>query len=143
GQTSAYAGGRRCLSALARDNPRRCPMTTSPPIEPDLNLAQAMFRELEEHTRVGRGIVRDSYGQGENFAHRLAERTARQLGLEIAVDAARNLYMTLPGRRRDLPRFVTGSHMDSVPQGGNYYGAAGVVAGLSALSGLRSAGLPA
>jgi len=31
--------------------------------------------------------------------------------------------------------------MDSVPQGGNYDGAAGVVAGLSALSGLRSAGV--
>ena len=116
-------------------------MTTLPPIEPDLDLARAMFRELEEHTRVGRGIVRDSYGEGENFAHRLAERTARQLGLEIALDAARNLYMTLPGRRRDLPRFVTGSHMDSVPQGGNYDGAAGVVAGLSAVAGLRSAGV--
>jgi N-carbamoyl-L-amino-acid hydrolase len=85
--------------------------------------------------------VRDSYGQGENLAHRLAERTARQLGLEIAIDAARNLYMTLPGRRRDLPCFVTGSHMDSVPQGGNYDGAAGVVAGLSAVAGLKSAGV--
>jgi beta-ureidopropionase / N-carbamoyl-L-amino-acid hydrolase len=116
-------------------------MTALPPIEPDLDLAQAMFRELEEHTRVGRGIVRDSYGEGENFAHRLAERTARRLGLEIAIDAARNLYMTLPGRRRDLPRFITGSHMDSVPQGGNYDGAAGVVAGLSAVAGLRSAGV--
>src|SRR5262245_14687977 len=25
--------------------------------------------------------------------------------------------MTLPGRRRDLPHFIAGSHMDSVPQG--------------------------
>jgi Peptidase family M20/M25/M40. len=45
--------------------------------------------------------------------------------------------MTLPGKRRELPRLMTGSHMDSVPQGGNYDGAAGVVAGLSALGGLR------
>jgi beta-ureidopropionase / N-carbamoyl-L-amino-acid hydrolase len=49
--------------------------------------------------------------------------------------------MTLPGRRRDLPRFVTGSHMDSVPHGGNYDGAAGVVAGLAAVSGLRKQGI--
>jgi len=111
---------------------------TTRPIEPDLDLSQSMFRELEAHTRVGRGIVRDSYGAGENFAHQLAERTARGLGLEIATDAARNLYMTLPGRRRELPRFVTGSHMDSVPQGGNYDGAAGVVAGLAAVAGLKS-----
>jgi len=33
-----------------------------------------------------------------------------------------------------------GSHLDSVPQGGNYDGAAGVVAGLSVLSGLHAAG---
>ena len=115
-------------------------MTSSPAVEPDLTLARAMFDELDANTRVGRGIVRDTYGAGENFAHGLAERTAKALGLEIATDAARNLYMTLPGRRRDLPRFVTGSHMDSVPQGGNYDGAAGVVAGLAAVAGLKAAG---
>jgi N-carbamoyl-L-amino-acid hydrolase len=110
-------------------------------VEPDLDLARAMFCELEEHTRVGRGITRDTYGAGENFAHRLAEQTARSLGLEVATDAALNLYMTLPGRDRDLPCFVTGSHMDSVPQGGNYDGAAGVVAGLSAVAGLKAQGI--
>jgi N-carbamoyl-L-amino-acid hydrolase len=100
-----------------------------------------MFRTLEEGTRVGRGIVRDTYGKGENFAHALAERVARDLGLEIARDAALNLYMTLPGRDRNLPGVVTGSHMDSVPQGGNYDGAAGVVAGLAAVAGLKQAGI--
>jgi N-carbamoyl-L-amino-acid hydrolase len=105
----------------------------------DLDLARSMFAELERGTRVGRGIVRTTYGEGENFAHALAERIARGLGLEIAQDAALNLYMTLPGRDRALPRIVTGSHMDSVPQGGNYDGAAGVVAGLAALAGLKAA----
>ena len=114
-------------------------MTVS--VSPDIDLARSMFRALEQGTRVGRGIVRETYGPGENFAHALAERTAQGLGLEIAKDAALNLYMTLPGRRRDLPRLVTGSHMDSVPQGGNYDGAAGVVAGLAALSGLKAANI--
>jgi beta-ureidopropionase / N-carbamoyl-L-amino-acid hydrolase len=107
----------------------------------DTELARSMFLELEEGTRVGRGIVRDTYGKGENFAHALAERIARSLGLEIERDAALNLYMTLPGRDRALPRIVTGSHMDSVPQGGNYDGAAGVVAGLAAVAGLKKAGI--
>jgi len=110
-------------------------------LTPDVDLASSMFRELEEGTRSGRGIVRDTYGKGENFAHTLAERVARGLGLEIARDAALNLYMTLPGRDRNLPRIVTGSHMDSVPQGGNYDGAAGVVAGLAAVAGLKKAGI--
>jgi N-carbamoyl-L-amino-acid hydrolase len=107
----------------------------------DIDLARSMFRELEEGTRVGRGIVRDTYGKGENFAHALAERIAKNAGLEIEKDAALNLYMTLPGRDRALPRIVTGSHMDSVPQGGNYDGAAGVVAGLAAVAGLKKAGI--
>lgn len=107
----------------------------------DLDLARSMFAELERGTRVGRGIVRTTYSEGENFAHALAERVARSLGLEIARDAALNLYMTLPGRDRALPRIVTGSHMDSVPQGGNYDGAAGVAAGLAALAGLKAAGI--
>jgi N-carbamoyl-L-amino-acid hydrolase len=107
----------------------------------DVDLARSMFRELEEGTRIGRGIVRDTYGKGENFAHALAERIARSIGLEIEKDAALNLYMTLPGRDRSLPRIVTGSHMDSVPQGGNYDGAAGVVAGLAAVAGLKKSGI--
>jgi N-carbamoyl-L-amino-acid hydrolase len=107
----------------------------------DLELAQSMFDELAANTRVGRGIVRASYGEGENLAHDLARRVAEKLGLEIETDSALNLYMTQPGRDRDLPRFVLGSHMDSVPQGGNFDGAAGVVAGLSALAGLRSCGI--
>jgi N-carbamoyl-L-amino-acid hydrolase len=116
-------------------------MEDSMTLTPDIDLARAMFRELEAGTRVGRGIVRDTYGKGENFAHALAERIARDLGLEIERDAALNLYMTLPGRDRDLPGIVTGSHMDSVPQGGNYDGAAGVVAGLAAVAGLQKAGI--
>jgi N-carbamoyl-L-amino-acid hydrolase len=106
-------------------------------LEPDLDLARSMFDSLRAHTSVGRGITRATYGEGENFAHGLARKTAEGLGLEIKTDAALNLYMTLPGKRRELPRLMTGSHMDSVPQGGNYDGAAGVVAGLSALGGLR------
>lgn len=113
----------------------------SPRIMPDLDLARTLFHELEGRTRVGRGIVRASYGTGENLAHRMVGRVARELGLEVETDAALNLYMTLPGRRRELPRIIVGSHMDSVPQGGNYDGAAGVVAGLSAVAGLLSPGV--
>src|SRR5260370_23641392 len=47
--------------------------------------------------------------------------------------------MTLPGRDRSAPRIVMGSHLDSVPQGGNFDGAAGVVAGVSVLSAMKRA----
>ena len=110
-------------------------------VKPDLQLAQSFFDELAAKSRVGRGIVRASYGEGENFAHRLAASVATKLGLEVKTDSALNLYMTMPGRDRALPRLIVGSHMDSVPQGGNFDGAAGVVAGLAAVAGLRSQGI--
>jgi beta-ureidopropionase / N-carbamoyl-L-amino-acid hydrolase len=108
-------------------------------IQPDLDLAASLFAALDQATRSGRGIVRDSYGAGEQAAHDLVRSAAAALGLEIAVDPIGNLSMTLPGRDRAAARIVIGSHLDSVPQGGNFDGAAGVVAGLSVLAALRHA----
>jgi N-carbamoyl-L-amino-acid hydrolase len=48
--------------------------------------------------------------------------------------------MTLPGKDRAAKRIIMGSHLDSVPQGGNFDGAAGVIAGLCAVSGMRQKG---
>ncbi|MCP5367753.1 MAG: Zn-dependent hydrolase [Hyphomicrobiales bacterium] len=86
------------------------------------------------------GFTRPSYGPGEHAAHDLMAATARGLGLEVATDAAGNTYMTLPGRDRAAPRTVLGSHLDTVPRGGNYDGAAGVVAGLAMAAHLRDRG---
>jgi N-carbamoyl-L-amino-acid hydrolase len=109
-------------------------------IQPDLNLAASLFESLSRATRHGRGIVRDSYGAGEQAAHDIVRSAAEAIGLEISSDAIGNLTMTLPGRDRSAKHIIMGSHLDSVPQGGNYDGAAGVVAGLSAVSGLRQTG---
>ena len=109
-------------------------------LQPDVELGASLFDALDRATRRGRGIVRDSYGAGEQAGHDLARAAAESLGLEIGIDALGNLSMTLPGRDRAAPRIVIGSHLDSVPQGGNFDGAAGVVAGLSVLSGMRRAG---
>ena len=109
-------------------------------LQPDLKLAAALFDSLERATRRGRGIVRDSYGAGEQAAHDIMQAAAGRLGLQVAVDAIGNLLMTLPGDDRAAPRIMIGSHLDSVPQGGNFDGAAGVVAGLSVVSALTQAG---
>jgi N-carbamoyl-L-amino-acid hydrolase len=109
-------------------------------LQPDLKLAAALFDSLSRATRRGSGIVRDSYGAGEQAAHDIIRAAAESLHLDVAIDALGNLMMTLPGRDRAAPRIMIGSHLDSVPQGGNYDGAAGVVAGLSAVAALQAAG---
>ena len=108
---------------------------------PDLDLAARLFDILAARTRRGRGIERDSYGPGEQAAHDLAADAARSIGLDVSVDAIGNLLMVLPGRDRAAPMLLMGSHLDSVPQGGNFDGAAGVVAGLSILAGLAQAAI--
>ncbi|HEV7612778.1 MAG TPA: Zn-dependent hydrolase [Steroidobacteraceae bacterium] len=110
-------------------------------LQPDLKLAAALFDSLKQATRRGSGIVRDSYGAGEQAAHDIMRAAAENIGLDVSVDAIGNLMMTMRGRDRRVPRIIIGSHLDSVPQGGNYDGAAGVVAGLCALAALRQAGI--
>jgi beta-ureidopropionase / N-carbamoyl-L-amino-acid hydrolase len=106
----------------------------------DLDLAASLFEQLDRATRRGRGIVRDSYGAGEQAAHDIVRAAAERIGLEVSIDAIGNLFATLPGLDRHAPRILIGSHLDSVPQGGNFDGAAGVVAGICALEAMRRSG---
>ncbi|MBI0534485.1 Zn-dependent hydrolase [Roseomonas sp. KE2513] len=104
------------------------------------DLAERLFDRLRETTSDGVGITRESYGPGESLALDMVEAEARAQGLETLRDAGANLVVTLPGRDPSLPVIACGSHLDSVPQGGNYDGAAGVIAGLMALSRFKSEG---
>lgn len=108
----------------------------TPPV-PDIALAARLFDELRAKTGAGlrAGVTRASYGEGEALAHAIVCREAEALGLRVETDAARNLYVTLPGATPG-PCIMIGSHLDSVPNGGNYDGAAGVLAGLAVVSGL-------
>lgn len=112
--------------------------------EPDMDVARKLFAALEQQTGNSFGIHRASYGAGEQRAHDLVEEIARSNGLEVDKDDALNLYVTLPGRDRTAPVVMSGSHLDSVPAGGNFDGAAGVAAALSVLVGWKkSAHVPA
>jgi N-carbamoyl-L-amino-acid hydrolase len=108
--------------------------------EPAFDLAEQLFAELHRLTHDGVGITRDTYGAGEEKAHDLIKDVARRFDLAISTDAALNLYVRLPGRDPDRPAVFTGSHLDSVRSGGNYDGAAGVLAGLAVLVGWRRSG---
>ena len=112
-----------------------------PPIpQPDLALAARLFDTLAEKTRDTVGITRASYGAGEQFAYDLISEAGRASGLALNSDVAGNLYVTLKGIDPAKGTFLIASHLDSVPQGGNFDGAAGVIAGIAVLTAWKRGG---
>ncbi len=110
-------------------------------VEAAMPKADAFFTEIEKRTKDGPGVTRPPYCEGEQIGHDMMAEWAGALDLDTSIDAAGNMYMVYPGEDRDLPVAMTGSHMDTVPKGGNYDGAAGVVAGMTALEAFRNAGI--
>jgi len=100
----------------------------------DRALAVKLFGALHDASFDGVGITRESYGERESAVLDIVDAKARELGLKTERDAGANLVVTLEGSEPDLPFLGCGSHLDSVPQGGNFDGAAGVVAGLAVLA---------
>jgi N-carbamoyl-L-amino-acid hydrolase len=103
-------------------------------------IAAALFEALRSVSSDGIGITRDSFGRGETCALELVDSFAQREGFSTEHDRAGNLLVNLAPDRTRAPLFI-GSHLDSVPQGGNYDGAAGVVAGLLCLIRLRDEGI--
>ena len=105
-------------------------------------LAEQLFNELLELSRDPEGgVTRAPYSPEETRIHHRFGDIAEALGLAVTRDEMANTYMTLPGRDPEAKKILIGSHLDSVKQGGNFDGAAGVVAGLVACAALKDLGI--
>src|SRR5215210_5108714 len=95
----------------------------------------SLLERLEQLYAIGGGQGANRLGGSaqEDEAHELVAGWMREAGLEVERDEAGNLYGRLAGRRPELPEVWTGSHLDSVPGGGRFDGALGVVGGLEAV----------
>jgi allantoate deiminase len=88
------------------------------------------------------GIIRPVYSAAWVQARGQVAAWMRAAGLEVRGDAVGNLFGRLRGRD-DSKTILTGSHLDTVPRGGKFDGALGILAGLVALRLLREqAGQP-
>lgn len=96
-------------------------------------LAEKLFAEVREFSFDGVGVTRSSYDTGESAAADYLRAFALSEGLVVEPDGAANLVFRLPDTSVTDPSVWIGSHIDSVPHGGNYDGLAGVVAGLLCL----------
>jgi len=87
------------------------------------------------------GVTRDAYGARETAAGDILIEFARCQKLEAGYDRVGNLIVTPSVRSEHAGEVLIGSHLDSVPLGGNYDGLAGVVAGIAVLSAMQQASL--
>ncbi|WP_093346153.1 hydantoinase/carbamoylase family amidase [Variovorax sp. PDC80] len=105
-------------------------------------MAEKLFSDVRELTFDGVGVTRQSYGRGESDTADYLRAFAASEGLEVRADRAANLVFGLPQTATASAVTWCGSHIDSVPQGGNFDGYAGVVAGLLCLVAQKAGGTP-
>jgi N-carbamoyl-L-amino-acid hydrolase len=71
------------------------------------------------------GVSRIAYTDADKLGRAYAMNMMRQAGLNVIVDAAGNIVGSRPGSDPSLKPLLIGSHIDSVPEGGNYDGDVG------------------
>ena len=81
------------------------------------------------------GFLRASWSDEESRAMEHFKAAAEAEGMTASWDAVGNLFLSTPGPAAEA--VLSGSHLDTVPAGGNYDGAAGVVCGLEAILALK------
>ncbi len=111
-----------------------------------LRINQTRFqRDFETLAEIGStgdgGVHRPALTENHLAARRWFQNRALEEGLEFAIDGAGNHSARLPGSDSQARTLLLGSHLDSVPHGGRFDGALGVVAALEVLCTVRDAGL--
>jgi beta-ureidopropionase / N-carbamoyl-L-amino-acid hydrolase len=87
------------------------------------------------------GVTRLGYSEEDRQARALVSTWMREAGLEPSTDFAGNLIGRRPGNDLTRRPLVFGSHVDSVPEGGNFDGNVGVLASIEAARTLREQGV--
>nr|WP_295708288.1 Zn-dependent hydrolase [uncultured Halomonas sp.] len=92
---------------------------------------QDMIEHIAQFTSTpGKGTTRLTYSAEHGDVRDYLQTKMKEAGLQTREDAVGNLFGRIEGKNPDLPPVLVGSHFDSVPNGGNFDGPAGVVAGL-------------
>jgi N-carbamoyl-L-amino-acid hydrolase len=103
---------------------------------------RADFEQLASIGRASDGAIqRTTFSAAHLEARAWFAARAAAAGLELRVDQAANHSAVLPGGDGAGGTLLLGSHLDSVPAGGAYDGALGVVAALETLRAIKDAGV--
>ncbi|MBP1845679.1 N-carbamoyl-L-amino-acid hydrolase [Rhizobium petrolearium] len=102
--------------------------------------ATRLFAEIAARTADAEGVSRPAFSEIETETLNFLVEFARSESLFTQWDAGRNVVFSLPEHTSAERYILIGSHVDSVPRGGNFDGLAGVLAGLLCLVRARREG---
>ncbi len=138
---SGLAGATLAPRALLGQEPEERPVLC----RAQLVKADRLRRTLEELSGFGRmpggGTTRLGFSPEDLAARNWLMGLLRAEGLEVLIDAAANIRARRAGERDDLPALWFGSHMDTVPNGGNFDGCVGSMGALEVMRVLNEQGV--
>ncbi|MXZ25250.1 MAG: Zn-dependent hydrolase [Caldilineaceae bacterium SB0665_bin_21] len=109
--------------------------------QPSLRIdGDRLVRDLETLAAIGAdaqgGVTRIAYSQEDREGREWVRAEFAALGLSETTDSAGNDTWVYPGTESGLAPIALGSHTDTVPNGGRYDGALGVLSALAAVRAL-------
>jgi beta-ureidopropionase / N-carbamoyl-L-amino-acid hydrolase len=129
---------------FATAGPARAGQASGPSVD-----AAALRARLEGLSVFGRppggtfadGVSRVAYSDADRAGRRYVMDLMRGAGLAPSIDPAGNIVARRAGTEPSLAPILVGSHIDSVPSGGNFDGDLGVLAALGGIEALDRAGV--
>jgi len=104
-----------------------------------------MWNNLVELGGVGKGnkgVSRIAFSEEDSKGRKWLVEKMRQIGFETELDYAGNVFGRLASKDASKkPAILVGSHLDTVPQGGMFDGALGVLAGLECIQTIKEKAL--
>jgi len=106
---------------------------------------EQLLHDLERLAQFGAepgpGLNRVAFSPADQAARDWVDEQMQKAGMTVRRDTAGNSSGSYPGTGPDLAPIALGSHTDTVPQGGRYDGALGVLAALACVRALHEAGM--
>src|SRR5918995_2547059 len=122
------------VSAIAADQPR------SPAVNAD-RIQQHITGLSKFGANPEGGVSRVAFSDFDIAARKYIGRLMQDADLSIRTDTAGNILGRRAGTNSKLPAIMIGSHVDSVPGGGNYDGDVGVIGAIEVAQTLKERGI--
>lgn len=103
-------------------------------------LWQSLMDMAEVGATAAGGVCRLALTDEDKAGRDLFIAWCREAGCSIRIDSLGNIFARREGRDPSLAPIMTGSHLDTVPTGGKFDGALGVLAGLEVVRTLNDMG---